>query len=278
MFDLLHDFSVRPKPFSRYTTKMLWTHPHLAGQMLSYHLNQETDLASRRFETIDIVVEWLDDQLKLANKSLCDLGCGPGLYSQRFANRGAKVTGVDFSVYTLDYAKQEAKKNKQDISYLTADYLSGELPQGFDVVTLIYCDLCALSPEQRSLLLKRMRRMLNPGGRIVIDVAGMGSFAQKGEETSLEDRLMGGFWAAGDYVGIQRSYLYPTDNLALDRYLIVEPDKTWQIFNWFQHFTPQSLEDELNSAGFEVDTMWASLSGEPLKSDSEFIGVIAKIK
>jgi SAM-dependent methyltransferase len=277
MYDLLHDFSVRPMPFSRYTTKTLWTRPHLAEQMLFYHLNQETDLASRRFETIDRVVEWLDGQLELTNKSLCDLGCGPGLYTQRIASRGALVTGVDFSTYTLDYAKQESEKNGQDIRYLNADYLCDELPQGFDVVTLIYCDLCVLSPRQRSLLLKRMHHMLNPGGKIVIDVAGLGSFAQKRDETSLENRLMGGFWAAGEYVGIQRSYLYPAEHLALDRYLIVEPSESWQIFNWFQHFTPESLEAELKASGFKVDTMMDSLSGEPLKSKGEFIGVIARV-
>ena len=64
--------------------KELWTRPHLAEQMLGYHLNQETDLASRRFESIDRVVEWIDAQLNLPNKSVCDLGCGPGLYAQRF--------------------------------------------------------------------------------------------------------------------------------------------------------------------------------------------------
>ncbi|MBF0194016.1 MAG: class I SAM-dependent methyltransferase [Magnetococcales bacterium] len=278
MYDLFHDLSVRPKPFSRYTAKTLWTRPHLAEQMLNYHLNQDTDLASRKVETIDRVVSWLDGQLQLSNKSLCDLGCGPGLYTQRFATRGADVTGVDFSNYTLNYAKQEANKSGQNILYINADYLLDKLPKSFDVVTLIYCDLCALSYKQRSTLLKRMHNMLNPGGKIVIDVAGIGSLKQKQEQTILEDKLMGGFWASGEYVGLQRSYLYKSEHLALDRYLIVEPNESWQIFNWFQHFTPDRLIKELNLSGFEVATMVGSLSGEPLQSESEFIGVIAHAK
>ncbi len=105
MYELLSDISRRPAPFSRCTTKELWTRPYLAQQMLSFHLNQETELASRRFETIDHVVNWIDSQLNLCDKSVCDLGCGPGLYTQRFANKNAQVTGVDFSSHSLDYAK-----------------------------------------------------------------------------------------------------------------------------------------------------------------------------
>jgi SAM-dependent methyltransferase len=272
MYDLLYDISKRPEPFSRYTVKELWTRPHLARQMLSYHLSQETDLASRKVESIDCVVEWIDAQLDLSEKSMCDLGCGPGLYAQRFASRGAKVTGVDFSAHALDYAETQGPKT---IRYIEADYLLDDLPTDFDIVTLIYTDFCVLSPAQRKILLGRMRGMLNPGGQIVLDVAAIGSFAQKEEVTIIQDRMMGGFWAADDYVGIQRTFVYPEEYLSLDRYLIVEPRETWQIYNWFQYFTPESIEAELQNAGFEIEQMVGDLSGVPLLPKSDFIGIVA---
>jgi len=272
MYDFIYDISQRPKPFSRYTTKELWTRPHLSQQMLSFHLNQETDLASRRFELIDRVVNWVNSQLNLSGKSLCDLGCGPGLYTERFAAMNADVTGVDFSKYTLDYARNQAK---QPIRYIHADYLSDELPSGFDVITLIYTDLCVLSPGQRKILLGRMRGMLNPDGRIVIDVAGLGLMKSKETVTLIEDKLMSGFWAERDYVGIQKSFLYPEENLSLDRYVIIELNETWQIYNWFQYFTPKSIETELEEAGFAVTQMVGDLTGEKLKEDGDLIGIIA---
>ncbi len=275
MYDLINDMAQRPAPFSRYTAKELWTWPYLSQQMLNFHLNQETDLASRRFETIDRVVSWVDSQLDLSGKSLCDLGCGPGLYTERFAAINAKVTGIDFSQTSLDYARNSGN---YPVSYLQADYLEDNLPLGFDVITLIYTDLCVLSPQQRNKLLNRMREMLNPGGYIVIDVAGIGSLATKKEETIIENQLMGGFWSAGDYVGIQQTYLYPEENLSLDRYLIIEPNDTWQIYNWFQHFTPQSIEDELKQAGFAIKQMVGDLTGEPLKQGGGLIGIIANVE
>jgi hypothetical protein len=273
MYDLLYDVSKRPEPFSRHTVKELWTRPHLARQMLSYHLSQETDLASRKCESIDHVVEWIDTQLDLSEKTLCDLGCGPGLYTQRFESRGAIVTGVDFSAHSLDYAKTQGPNT---IQYIEADYLSDDLPSGFDIVTLIYTDLCALSSAQREVLLGRMRGMLNSGGQIVLDVAGIASFNRKEEVTIIEDKMMGGFWAADDYVGVQRTFVYPEGCLALDRFVIVEPGETWQIYNWFQHFTPESIEAELQSAGFEISQMVGDLSGMPLKPESDLIGIVAR--
>jgi SAM-dependent methyltransferase len=277
MYELLQDIARRPEPFSRYTAKELWTRPHLARQMLSFHLNQETDLASCRFESIDQIVNWIDSKLNLSGKRVCDLGCGPGLYTQRFSARGADVTGVDFSTHALEYANLKARDNAQPIRYLNADYLSDDLPTGFDLVTLIYTDYCVLSPEQRSILLGRMREMLNPDGQIVIDVAGIASLACKEELIEIEERLLDGFWAEGDYVGIKRSFVYPDKNLSLDRYLIVEPDESWQIFNWFQHFTPESIEAELQNAGFEIDQMVGDLSGVPLKPESDLIGIVASV-
>ena len=277
MYDLLYDLSRRPEPFSRYTAKELWTRPHLARQMLSFHLNQETDLASHRFEAIDQIVNWIDSQLHVSGKRVCDLGCGPGLYTQRFSAKGADVTGVDFSAHSLEHARIKVGENEQSIRYLEADYLSDDLPTGFDIVTLIYTDFCVLSPTQRASLLGRTRGMLNPDGHLVMDIAGMGSFAGKEEYTYIEDHLMQGFWAEGDYVGIHRAFVYPQEYLSLDRYMIIEPNETWQIFNWFQYFTPQSLQAELNSAGFAVDQMVGDLTGEPLKSGGDFIGVIASM-
>ena len=276
MYELLYEFLQRPPPFSRYTANELWTRPYLAQQMLSCHLDENTDLASRKLASIDQAVDWIDSQLNLSNKTLCDLGCGPGLYAQRFAGRGAKVTGVDFSSSSLDYAKKKARESKLAISYLGADYLTDTLPSPFDVVTLIYCDFCALSPSQRQTLLARIAQMLTADGRLVMDVYGISALTKKEDVTLLENRLMQGFWSDSDYLGVQRTFIYPEQFLSLDRYLIIEPDETWEIFNWLQYFSPASLESELCQSGFEIEQMAGSLTGDKLQTDGGNIGVIAR--
>ena len=86
---------------------------------------------------------------------------------------------------------------------------------------------------------------------------------------------MNGFWAAGDYVGIQNSFTYQERRLGLDRFVVVEPEETWESYNWFQYFTPESISAELNASGFNVVTLSGDLTGLPLTDDGDLIGVVA---
>ncbi|MEO1204650.1 MAG: methyltransferase domain-containing protein, partial [Pseudomonadota bacterium] len=85
----------------------LWTEPHLARKMLEMHLSQDTELASRPVEAIDRVVDWINQSFGLSGETVCDLGCGPGLYTNRYAARGAIIEGLDFSPSSIDYAQRK---------------------------------------------------------------------------------------------------------------------------------------------------------------------------
>lgn len=276
MYEQLHRFLERPEPFSKMTTKELWTRPHLAAQMLEYHLDHTTELASRNPDTIRSIVDWINSKLGLSGKSLCDLGCGPGLYAEQFTQAGAKVTGIDFSSSSIEFAKQQASSKGLSIEYLIKDYLDDRLPDGFDIVSLIYCDYCAIAPHSRSQFLKKIAKMLRPGGHFVLDVFGTGSLADKKELSMVEENLMNGFWSEKDYIGFQNTIIYPESLVSLDHYLIVEETESFEIYNWLQHFSPEGITEELNLAGFEVETMAGSLVGEPLTAESEMIGVVAR--
>jgi len=276
VYEELKKLAVRPEPHSLMTVRELWTRPHIARQMLAYHLDQDTHLASRPIAIIEEIVCWLDKQLDLGGKRICDLGCGPGLYSSRMARCGASVTGVDFSATAIAYAKSRVPTTESKVDYLVADYLNDELPAGFDVVTLIYHDYCALSPADRRTLLRRIRAMLNPGGRLVMDVVAVSAFAEIREQVTVEEQLMGGFWSDSDYVGMHRTWVYPEQTLSLDHYMIVEPSGHWEVLNWMQYFSLDRLEQELEEAGFSVCSLTGSLTGEALVEDSSEIGVIAE--
>lgn len=273
MYELLKELALRPEPWSVSTVKELWTRPHLAHEMLKYHLSQETEHSSRPIATIEKIVAWIDGQLDLDGKRVVDLGCGPGLYSRRMAKSGARVTGVDFSANSLDYARG---RDMQNVEYVEADYLEDDLPGGFDVAVLIYYDYCAMAPDKRRRLLQKIHTMLNPGGHLVVDLNGPGAFDTVSEHIEIEDRLMFGFFAPGEYIGIHKTDVYEDDWVSLDRFAVVEPGETWQIFNWAQYYTPESAVAELGEAGFMVNVMTGGLDGEELADDSKTIGLIAE--
>jgi len=276
MYETLKKLAVRPEPYSLMTIKDLWTRPHIARQMLACHLNPDNYLASRPIAVIEEIVDWLDGELDLAGKRICDLGCGPGLYSRLLAQRGADVTGVDFSTTAIRYAESQVSSFGFKLGYLVADYLTDELPGNFDVVTLIYYDYCALSPADRRALLQRIRSMLNPGGSLVLDVLADSVFPQISEQLIIEERLMDGFWSESDYVGIHRTWVYQDRALSLDHYAVVEPSDHWEILNWMQYFSSDRLVRELEEAGYSIRSLTGSLTGEALTKESGEFAVIAE--
>ena len=250
MYDILADFLARPAPFAVSTTETLWTDPHIADEMLRFHLDGDSDLASRRTSAIDAFVGWLDRRFPFTGAAITDLGCGPGLYTGRYARRGAVVTGLDFSANSLAYARKAAIASGLSIDYRQADYLRDDLPGDQDLVTLIYGDFCAMAPGNRRLLLGKIKSALKPNGVFVFDVFSTGMLAELSEGTTVETRLMNGFWAAGDYVGLKTTLLYQDEAIGLDRYLIATPDRTFQVYNWMQYYTPASIIDEVLAAGY----------------------------
>jgi len=276
MFRNLLDLASRPECFSVLTSKRLWTDPHVAKQMLRFHLDAKSALASRPADQIDQAVAWLDAQVSLKGRRVTDLGCGPGLYAERFHDYGAAVIGLDWSATSLEYAKNKASATDRQITYLLADYTADRLPSGSDLIALIYCDFCALSPQQRRMLLQRIREALAPGGRLAMDVLAMPAFEQFEETAQIEHRLMDGFWSASDYVGAKKTFKYVREHVTLERYLIVERDRQWSVYNWLQYFSPSSLTQELTAAGFEIERLSRGFSDHQPTAADELIMLLAR--
>jgi len=277
MFKKLVEATRRPAVFGQYTAADLWTDEHISAQMLECHLNGEVDLASRKTEFLDRSVDWLISHFRLASgKRLADFGCGPGLYTTRLAKSGADVVGVDFSERSIRHAKQMAAEHDLDVQYYVEDYLRFDIDKGFDLITLIMCDFCALSPEQRGILLGRIRRALVAGGALVFDVYSLTAFEAKEEATCFSPNLMNGFWSEAPYFGFQSSFKYENEAVSLDKYFIVEEQRTRVVYNWLQHFSPESLTGELESHGFIVDEMLADVAGGRYDASSGEFAVVAR--
>lgn len=275
MYEQLTEFHTRPAPFSRYTADTLWTDAHIAQRMLDYHLDPAHDIASRKPGSIQRIAGWIDRRIGLQGKSVCDLGCGPGLYARDFARRGATVTGCDFSETSLAHARACAGAGGLDIAFVRLDYLADPLPGNQDLIVLIYGDICALSPAQRRTLLAKVHSALKPGGRFVLDAFAKAQFAGLEEKTGFGFRLMDGFWSADDYFGFSKTFLYAEESLALDRYLIVEPDRSFEVFNWLRYFEPEELEAELRGSGFEVGDPVDAVTGDRWKDAEAMFSIIA---
>ena len=267
----------RPRPFETYTAERLWADPHISAKMLEYHLDPNVGLASRKAEFIESSAAWIADRFELSRAvSVADFGCGPGLYATRFAEAGARVTGIDFSPRSIEHARAHASSKGLRIDYVLADYLELETDARYDLITLIFCDLCPLSPAQRSVLLRRFHDLLTERGALLLDVCSLAAFERWTPSDVTERRLMNGFWSPGDYVGLRCSFKYEKEKVTLDKYTIVEPDTAWQVFNWLQYYDTDSLAAELEAAGLQVTETYSDVAGTPYASSADEFAVVAQ--
>jgi SAM-dependent methyltransferase len=254
MFNELEDINSRPKPFEFYTAAELWTDEHTSEQMLQFHLNESIDLSSRNHAFIDRSVEWIASQFNVtADTAIADFGCGPG----------------------IDYAKAAAAEKNLDITYHCQNYLNFEADKRFDLIIMIFCDFCALSPYQRKTLLQKYHTFLKPGGSLLLDVHSLNIFNEKQESATCELNQLNGFWSPNTYYGFVNSFKYDKEKVSLDKYTIIEKNRTRTVYNWLQYFSRESLTHELAENGFNVQDCFSDVAGASFDPESPDMAIIA---
>jgi len=277
MFKELKDFNTRPAPFQFYTADELWTNEHTSKQMLEYHLNESIDASSRNKSFIKRSVEWIVSHFEVnKNTEIADFGCGPGLYTTMLAERGAIVTGIDFSENSLKYAKQVADKKELKINYVLTNYLDFETANSFDLIMMIMCDFCALSPEQRKIMLSKFNLLLKPGGSVLLDVYSLNSFNQREESATYELNQLNGFWSPEDYYCFVNTFKYEKEKIILDKYIIIEESRKREVYNWLQCYSKDSLRNEFEENGFKVEEIYSDVAGKTFTPESSEIAIVAK--
>lgn len=264
MFNKLNKINERPEPYQFYTADELWTNEHISKQMLKYHLNEDIDVSSRNKKFIERSSTWIISHFGVGNNTvIADFGCGPGLYTTKMAESGATVIGIDFSENSIKHAKQVAEQKNLEITYVNTNYLSFETTKTFDLITMIMCDFCALSPDQRKTMLLKFYSFLKKGGSVLLDVYSLNSFKQKEESSTYELNQLDNFWSPEDYYCFVNAFKYEEEKVSLDKYTIIEKSRTRVFYNWLKHFNRESLGKEFEENGFEVDNFYANVAGDP---------------
>ena len=276
-FAWLEEINARPAVWSADTAADLWTDPHISKQMLSYHLNDAVDLASRRTGFIKQSVEFIVDRFGVGEgTTVADFGCGPGFYTTRLAATGAVVTGIDFSEGSIRYARDLAAREGVNVEHVHTDYTEYETTARFDLVIMIMCDFAVLDPERRRKLLTKFYSFLEPGGAVLLDVGSLPAYAEREESVNFAPGLMEGFWSADPYFGFLNTFKYDAEHVVLDKYTIVEAKRSRTIYNWFQYFDRGGLAQEFSTAGFEVEAILGDVAGADYDPNGLELAVIAQ--
>lgn len=277
MFEQLEKINKRSGLFESYTARELWDDEHTSQQMFSFHLDANIDVSSRKASFIDQSVGWIVAQFNIsAATRIADFGCGPGLYTERLALKQARVTGIDFSRRSIRYARHSAMDKGLSIRYVHQDYLEFKTDEQYDLILMIMCDFCALSPAQRKKMLEKFYKLLMPNGSILLDVYSLNAFEQKKELSIYEPNLLAGFWSPNYYYGFLNTFKYNSDKVTLDKYTIIEAGRIRTVYNWLQYFSPEDIEREFANCGLFVEGMYSNVAGAQYDQYSGEFAVVAK--
>lgn len=276
LLDAIKKYTYKPEAYSP-GEKHFWDDPHISKSMLEAHLNQQHDGASRKITTIDQTVDHLiKTEVLKPGMRLLDLGCGPGLYANKFAEAGLEVVGLDISENSIEYAKTFANKANLPIEFKCMNFFDMGYENEFDVVIQVYGELNTFSDESLEKLLLSIRKALKKDGIFIFDVST--------RKLRMKDKVQnnwyysyGGFWRPKGHLVLEMGFDYPEQDLWLDQYIIIDESGVKVYRNWFHDYSLDTITGVLKKNGFKVDKVWNDLTGSQYSEDGDWIAIVASL-
>ena len=111
-------------------------------------------------------LDYIKSQTALCGKKILDVGCGGGLLTEKIAEQGAIVTGIDQSAQMIEVAKQHASQSGLSIQYIesTIEELSRSFEKFYDIILCM--ELLEHVPQFESIILA-CKNVLKPEGLVI---------------------------------------------------------------------------------------------------------------
>jgi SAM-dependent methyltransferase len=111
---------------------------------------------------------------------VADLGCGPGHVARYLHEQGVRMLGIDLAPRMIE----GARKLSPEIEFRVGDMRALDLPDGALAGSVVFYSLIHLEEREMAPTLRELRRVLAPGGLLLIAF-------HIGEETVHRDELWG---------------------------------------------------------------------------------------
>lgn len=274
-----------PPPLWQDGGNLPWNDPAFSERMLREHLDESHGAATRQAAEREAQLDWLWRRLNLApGARLLDLTCGPGLYAVPLAERGVRVTGVDFSPAAIAHARRlagEAGLNAPDAVgrcvFIEADARAYEPePGAFDAAIILYGQLAVFPRHEAMALLRRVVAALRPGGRLVVELLDPAQVDKEpGSWWFTDDAGLWGdrpflhlgerHWDERERASVEAYYILHLDDGALDEITLC--DQTYEI---------DEMAEMLRAAGFARVGAYPAWDDLPLYDAGEWVVYVAE--
>ncbi|MFC1975955.1 SAM-dependent methyltransferase [Chloroflexota bacterium] len=270
-FDALRPFKSKPEEFTPLDT-LPWEEQ--AGQFLRCR-TEEGFVGLRPFKEVEANVAWLAQHLGLPPEAaILDIGCGPGLYSNRLARHGYRVTGLDIAQSLLDYAQAEAQEQGlgEACVYRRQSMFDLADEAEFEAILLFQSIVNRLESPEMQALLAQIRTALKPGGHFVVELQRVPEGFTSTEPTVTENVsfLAQSPWCDQFHAWMIRELTFPATSERVTHHLILGPDgQPTEYWSRFKLYPLAALTDLLHQCGFAVQAVFGQALGQPPQATDE---------
>lgn len=256
-----------------------WNEPEFSQRMLAEHLTQAHNAASRRFEIVDAHVDWVHRQLlKQKPSRVLDLGCGPGLYSNRLAQLGHRCTGIDFGPASIAYARGTAQGESLTAEFVHADLRQADFGRGYDLAMLIYGEFNIFNADDARHILQKTERALQSGALLLLEPHTYAAVRNFGHAPAHWSSSTGGLFSAQPHLVLTESMWQPDTQTTTRRYFVVDAATggVTRYAQTFQAYTIAQYRQLLAESGFEIIDILPALGGTPPGLQPNLFAVVAQ--
>jgi len=258
--------------------KIPWHEPGFSRRMLEEHLSQQHGLASRRFDSIDRQVSWIDGEILSHRPSrVLDLGCGPGLYAERLSRLGHQCLGIDYSPASVEYARERARRDQLSCDYLEQDIRTAPYGEGFDLIMLIFGEFNVFTPSDARSILERTHAALSDQGVLLLEVHTLSAVREIGEREPSWYTADPGLFSDGPHLCLRESSWDPIQKTATERYFIIaaQTGVAERHGATTQAYSDSEYRALLRGCGFGAVEFRPSLSRDPEDADDRLMAILA---
>lgn len=210
---------------------------------------------------------------EISAHSVLDLGCGTGILTVTFTGEERDIVGIDPSPEMLTYARRRV--GAENVDWILGD--SSNIPRNSFDYAVMTGNVAQHIPDgdwDRTLL--ELRQALKEGGILAFESRNPGAREWENwavEEGTTRDTLHGPLTEWQDVSEIAPGVVeLKAHNLFIDTNETVTETLVLTFRN------RQLLEEQLNTAGFEIEATYGTWARAPLTEDSPLIIVVARAR
>lgn len=149
------------------------------------------DTLFRTFEEMPAIEQ---EALRLARGKILDVGAGSGCHALALQDMGKDVCAVEISPLSVEAMKERGVKDVRLVNVFDERFV-----EKFDTILLLMNGTSIIGRlENMPMFFSQMRRLLNPGGSVLIDSSDL-KYLYENEDGSFDINLNGEYYGLVDY-------------------------------------------------------------------------------